>query len=225
MNSYRSGIKRFLSFCSQFNCTPFPLAEQTLCYFVAHLLMSCLSYNTIRLYLAAVRFAHIILGWPDPLLPSLSLLHYTLRGIRRTTPSVTRPTRLPVTPVVLLLLRKSWSSIPMNFEHTMLWAACCLGFFAFLRSGEFTCSSRAAFHDDMLSPRDIIIDSHSNPSYIQLTLRRKTDVSGRGVTIVIGRTGGPICPVVALLTYLSLRPATHGHCLYIPMVPLYPDLS
>ena len=82
-------------------------------------------------------------------------------------------------------------------------------YFAFLKLGKFTCSSWAAFYDDMLSPQDI--DSHSNPFYIQLTLRRsKTDVSGRGVTIVIGRTGGTICPVAALLTYLSVLPATHG---------------
>ena len=168
LSSYRSGFKRFTAFCHQFNRIAFPLTEQTLCYFTAHLSLSGLSYETVRLYLAAVRFAHIMLGWPDPSLPNLPLLHYTLRGISRCAISDRLPTRLPITPAILLLLRRAWPSIPDNYSHTLLWAACCLAFFAFLRAGEFTCNSWTAFHNDMLSPRDVKVDNCSNPSYIQI---------------------------------------------------------
>ena len=92
-----------------------------------------------------------------------------------------------------------------------MWAACCIGFFAFLRSGEFTCNSWAAYNTAMLSLSDVVIDSRSNPSVVQLTLRQsKTDVFGMGVKIYLGRTGDTLCPLSALLAYLAIRPPTPG---------------
>ena len=72
----------------------------------------------------------------------------------------------------------------------MLWAACCTGFFGFLWAGEFTCPSRRAYNSDMLSPRDISVDSHEQPTVVSVHLRRsKIDPFGDGVTIYLGRTG------------------------------------
>ena len=93
----------------------------------------------------------------------------------------------------------------------MLWAAFCLGFFGFMRSGEFTCQSLDAFSADMLLPADIAVDSHSSPSYIPVFLKQsKNDPFGAGTTLHLGNTGGPLCPVAAMLGYLACRPATLG---------------
>ena len=84
-------------------------------------------------------------------------------------------------------------------------------FFAFLRSGEFTCPTWAAYRPSMLSLRDVSIDSQSCPSVVHMTLRQsKTDIFGAGVTIHLGRTGDTLCPVSALLEYLARRPSTPG---------------
>ena len=62
-----------------------------------------------------------------------------------------------------------------------------------------------------MSPLHIQVDSHVQPTCITVLLTHsKTDVFGTGVTLVIGRTGGPICPVAALLAYLAVRPHTPG---------------
>ena len=54
----------------------------------------------------------------------------------------------------------------------MLWAACCLGFFAFLRSGEMTSPSRVKFDPDWhVTPMDIVVDSIQHPTFIQVTLK------------------------------------------------------
>ena len=46
---------------------------------------------------------------------------------------------------------------------------------------------------------------------VHLKLRQsKTDVFGASVTIHLGRTGGTVCPVAALLAYLAIRPLTPG---------------
>lgn len=90
----------------------------------------------------------------------------------------------------------------------MLWAACCVGFFGFLCSGEFTYSA-AAQHT--LSPLDVAVDSHSDPSIVALHLRQsKTDIFGIGVWVHMGRVDGQICPVKALLGYLSVRGMSPG---------------
>ena len=93
-----------------------------------------------------------------------------------------------------------------------MWAACCIGFFSFLRSGEFTCKSWAAYDPGVLSLCDVAVDSRLKPSVLHLTLQQsKTDVFGAGVTLHLGLTGDNIlCPVSALLAYLAVRPPTPG---------------
>lgn len=58
-NTYSQGIKRYTTFCSAFNiCPPFPLTESLLCSFASHLGSLHLSPQTIKTYLAAVKFQH-----------------------------------------------------------------------------------------------------------------------------------------------------------------------
>ena len=54
-----------------------------------------------------------------------------------------------------------------DYNHTMLWAACCLGFYGFLRAGEFTVN--CPFNPDIhLAVRDVQADSLVNPSSIRI---------------------------------------------------------
>ena len=122
-----------------------------------------------------------------------------------------RLTRLPITPELLWMIHGVWSHQPLDFDRTMLWAAFCLGFFGFMRSGEFTCPSLEAFTPDMLSPGDIAVDSHTSPSHLTVQLKRsKNDPFGVGTTLHMGATGYVVCPVMAVLGYLAIRPPTQG---------------
>ena len=89
----------------------------------------------------------------------------------------------------------------------MLWAACTVAFFGFLRAGEFTVDSVAAFDPERhLSPDDVSTDSLENPSFVKLRIKQsKTDPFRRGVSIVLGRKHTDLCPVEALLAYLARR--------------------
>ena len=90
----------------------------------------------------------------------------------------------------------------------MLWAAFCLGFFGFMRSGEFTSGNPC---DCSLTAADIAIDSRTNPQLLSVFLRKsKTDQMGEGNFLYLGRTGTSICPVSAMLAYLAVRPTTPG---------------
>ena len=212
--SYRSGVRRYLSFCVSYGLPPFPLSELVLCRFVAFLVLQNLSYGSIRLYLSALRHKQLLDSGIDPALGAFHRLHYVLRGCHRSLPSSVRPKRLPITPTILRLLHHCWAThSPTHLHDTAcLWAACCTAFFGFLRSGEFTCNSWDAHNANPgLSLQDISIDSRSRPSVVHVTLRHsKTDVFGVGVTIHLGRTGDVLCPVSALLAYMAIRPPTPG---------------
>ena len=202
-------MTRYISFCTSYSLQTFPLSESVLCRFVASLVSDGVCYATIRLYLSAVRYHQIAEGGPDPLLESLTHLHYVLRGCRRSLPNSVRPSRLPITPAILHLLHTSWSRHSQDYDTVCLWAACCVAFFAFLRCGEFTCSTLSS--EAVLSREDIAIDSRENPTIVHLTLRHsKTDIFSVGVTIHLGRTGHLLCPVSSLLAYMARRPPVPG---------------
>ena len=205
---YHSAANRYTTFCASLNLPSLPLDQSTLTRFVAHLGQSGLAYQSIRAYLSGIRFLQIASGLPDPHLEDFPLLDYVLRGIHRVAQPSTRQQRRPITPRHLTLLHTVWSSTQEISQHdaAMLWAACCVGFFGFMRAGEFTCQSWQAYTPDKLGPQDVSVNSHQAPSVLSLRLRRsKVDPFGNGVTICLGSTGRTICPVAALLSYLAQR--------------------
>ena len=109
--------------------------------------------------------------------------------------------RLPITPLLLREMRKFWEKDVSNSEHIMLWAACCMCFFGFLRSGEVTVESRRLYDPEgHLSAGDVALDSVSDSKVVQVKIKvSKTDPFRKGVTIYLGRTGDDLCPVAAIV--------------------------
>ena len=98
---------------------------------------------------------------------------------------------------------------PARHESRLLWAACCLGFFGFLRVGEFTARDGSSpLNPDIIGVHDISRAPGDPPNYICVHLRvSKTDPFGRGVHIYLGRTASVICPVAAILSFMTIRPS------------------
>ena len=94
----------------------------------------------------------------------------------------------------------------------MLWAACCLAFFGFLRIGEMTVPSDQKFDPSChLIVKDIAIDNPKLPTVVRVTIKQsKTDPFRRGVDLFLGKTDSDLCPVQAILSYLRLRGRAEG---------------
>ena len=216
-SAYASGQWRYLTFCMTFGLQPLPFPVYTVCRFVAFLAHSGLSYSSICQYLSAIKHLHIAAGFPPTDTLQHPVLCYVLRRFLNTHPQYSRPRRLPITPYILLLLYCFWSSSPADYENSMLWAACCLAFFAFLRSGEFTCSPQT--QHKCLALADIAVDSHSDPQLLWVCIQySKTDQAGKGTTIALGRTRRILCPVASVLSFLSKWSSTAGQpCLCFQM--------
>ena len=181
-----------------------------MCLFVAHLADDGLQHSSIKGYLSAVRRMQIVYGLGDPFVASWPILDCALKGIklRQAKKAATRPQpRLPVTPAVLRLLRQCWEAEKHNPDYIMLWAACCMCFFGFLRSGEVTVPSLREYDPEShLSEGDVTLDKLSVPTLVQVRIKAsKTDPFRKGVVIYLGRTGNDLCPVGAIAAYLAVR--------------------
>ena len=177
---------------------------------------------------------HIAQGYGDPLKGCLQL-ELVLKGLNRRRPR-SQDSRLPIMPFVLLRIMSVLDKDPHKYDNILLWAACCLGFFAFLRSAEFTVSSSWQFDPTChLTPQDIAVDNVQQPAVMKIRIKAsKTDQMKIGIDLYVGRTDNAICPIAAVLAYLAVRGqarvlclswrmAAHLHrsCWFNSSVPLY----
>ena len=140
---------------------------------------------------------------------SMPVLEHVLRGVKKEHAKKAKPTliRLPITSTILLKIRAVWEKDAKDFDKIMLWAACCTCYFGFLRSGE-VCVPSAKEYDSSahLSIGDITVDSHEKPSVLSINIKAsKTDPYRQGVTIYLGASDQLLCPVKALLAYITAR--------------------
>ena len=175
--TYSIGQSTYLNFRRRFNLQPLPAPEQQLILFTADLSRR-LSFSTIRSYLSAVRFWHVSNGYGDPLvgLPSgpvtkQSAVEELLK------PSTRDKQHLPITPLILKKLYEVLNEDPSDYENKLVWATCCMGFFGFLPSGEFTSQSDMFDPTWRLSIQDIAVDSISNSSLLQVMIKGSKTVS------------------------------------------------
>ena len=82
-------------------------------------------------YLVAVQFLQIQAGFGPLPREQWQLLHYVVRGAKRTGADSPCQSRLPITAEVLRSLGSALStgSLEDLYMARLLWAACCLGFF------------------------------------------------------------------------------------------------
>ena len=159
--------------------------------------------------MSAVRHLHLTAGHKDPLKDTVQL-ELVLKGIKRWRPRSERY-RVPITPYILQTMLIVLLQNPQEYNIMMLWAACCLGCFAFPRSGEFTAPASTFDPTWHLSLQDILIDSHATPSMLEIKIKAsKTDQTRRGVSLFVGRTYNYLCPVTAILAYLAVRGTSLG---------------
>ena len=194
--SYASGQRQFARFCARVGLRGFPASERVLSLFFAALARQGLRYVTIKTYLAAVRNAQVVASWGDPLAASLPMLDLVLSGIKRVQGQPAADPRLPITPGILRQLRAVWGETAHCWDSAILWAACTVAFFSFLRAGEFTVDSAAALDPERhRSSGDVSMGWLANPSFVKLQIKQsKTDLFRYGVSILLGRTRADLCP-------------------------------
>ena len=182
---------------------------------MSYLAHSGLKHCTIKVYLSAIRHLQISQGLKDPFSgEAWPQLDQVMRGVKRVEAEkgIKKRERLPISPSILTQLKQAWSPSGHTHDTKMVWAACTLCFFAFLRAGEMTVPDNQAFDESVhLCVKDIAVDDSNNPSMVQIRVKQsKTDPFRRGVDLFVGRTGAALCSVAAMLDYLSVRGMSSG---------------
>ena len=146
-------------------------------------------------------------------------LNYVLKDIRKTCSMNHQPREWePITFQIMERLHTVLSKHSGNYKDIMIWAACCLAYFGFLRVSEFTTSSPDYFDsstDLLLS--DVALDNRVSSTTIQIILKQsKNDQFRAGITICLGKTTHAVCPVDTLIQYLAIRGGTPGPLFLLP---------
>ena len=212
--TYSVGTQNYLSFCKQIHSPPLPTSEQTLLLYITHLGQLNLAHKTIKVYLSAVRNLHLTSGHFKAFESKLSpRLERVLKGIKSSQAKTNPPRiRLPITSSIMFKIRSVLANRPCDYNNIMLWAACCLAFFGFLRCSEFTVPTQDSFDNTThLSYRDVSVDNWHDPQLISIRIKQsKTDPFRKGVSLILSKTNELVCPVTALLPYLAVRGSNEG---------------
>ena len=121
--------------------------------------------------------------------PHMAIL---LRGIKRVQSQAgPRLIWLPITASLMRHIKVVFAGQPFSYNNVLLWAACCTGFFGFLRCGEFLVWDRVQFsQDDYLCLSDISIDTTTPSWTVSLHIKvSKMYQFRQGSTVALGSTG------------------------------------
>ena len=178
--------------------------------------MACsgLAYSTIKVYFSSIGKFHLSHSQQSAYNKALTpRLEQILRGIKREQAS-TRSVRirLPITVDIIHSIYTILSKTPTQYQAIMLWAACCITIFGFLRVGEMTVLSQNGYDSSVhLFLGDITFNSRQTPTVVWFTIKQsKMDPFRRGIKLCLSITGSHICQIKALLPYLALTGKQHG---------------
>ena len=189
---YRAGWNRYMSFVRAFSLPATPVAPENVTLFVAFLGSEGLCVSTIESYLTALRHVQV-LSDPSCILPSFHSPHMKvlLCSIRQDqTQQGPARVRLPITASLLRWIKSHLSNDTSAFLTILIWSACCVGLFSFLRCGEFLISDGQQFDANrQLSLADVTLDrSPAQWRFYLFILASKTDQFRQGSQVVLGAT-------------------------------------
>ena len=152
--------------------------------------------------------------------PNNPFTQYVLRGIKRSPAHSPRLPRMPITPAILRTLKATAATRDRDF--VMLWGACCMGFFGFMRAGEFTVTHVSEFDPAAsLCLGDIAVDRHQDPSVVQVRLKQSKTAEGSQLIWAERRQS---CAQWLPFWHISqCAPRSAAPCLCSRMVPSSPE--
>ena len=191
---------------------PFPLSESYIVTFVSWLNNRNLSVSTINSYLAGLRQLHLAKGLQIPNIRSdlVSLILSGKKNVDLLYP-VEKPTRIPVTPTILRILKTQITNDVLPYHDKRLyWLICTLAFHGSFRIGELLTRSPVSFDPNYtLLCSDIgtnITKIDNVPvKFLEVTLKHSKCSKNKPVVIDIFPTNSDLCPICAYIKWFKTR--------------------
>jgi hypothetical protein len=149
--TYKSQLRSYFNFCLEYECVPVPASQETLvCY------MACLARRllptSIPNYMNVIRLLHLEAGFRNPLVDNfeLSLIRRGISRQKGVPPKQKQPMSLEIMKRMFVCLDLSKSS------ELAFWAACCIGFFGFLRKSTLLPVNSQTDGEKLLRREDVL---------------------------------------------------------------------
>ena len=189
--AYRVAVSRFTDWCAAQAQTAVPATPETIAAFLAAEAGRGLAVNTLRLRHAALRYLHLLAGYPPP--TASPIVSATFAGIRR---AHRRPLRKK-TALVLDPLRAAIQAIPDSLPGRRDRALILIGFAAALRPSELARLEVGS------------LTRHEDGIALFLPWR-KNDQEAQGMTAWLPTGHTDLCPVAALEAWLAAAGISEG---------------
>ena len=201
-----------LKLCFKDQDIPFPIPESYIMTFVSWLNGRNLSASTINSYLAGLRQLHLTKGLQIPNIRS-DLVNQILTGKKNVDllHPVIKPTRIPVTPTILRILKTQISSDILSYHDKRLyWLICTLAFHGSFRMGELLTKSPTSFDPNYtLLCKDIAINfttiDNLPVKFLEVTLKHSKCSIHKPVVIDIYPTNSDLCPIRAYDKWVNTK--------------------
>lgn len=200
--SYSSQLKSYLEFCENMGYDPVPVKGINLLRYTAFLSRR-LAPQSVSAYLNVVRLLHLEANLPNPLVNNFPL-DSLLKGIKKEK-GVQVKQAFPVTPHALMAVSQC---IDLSSPYWQaFWAACLVGFFAFLRKSNLFPHKDQNHH---LQRQQVVLDD-SGQVCLNISSTKTIQCRERVLTIPLPTIPShPLCPVAAVSQLLKSNPKISG---------------
>ncbi len=182
-----------------------------------------LAFSTIQVYLAAIKHTYISHGFNNPFRcgngQEMELLKLTLKGVKNVA-SHQSIKRLPIT---ISILKDLCSTLEKGvfgpYIDLLLYAACVMAFFGFMRCGEFTCNVNPFSPTKHLTLGDVRFETLMEAGIpmrmciVHLKVS-KIDPAGKGTDIKLffNPSCERLCPATWMQRFITARKALGSDC-------------
>lgn len=203
--TYNTGLRSFENFRKLYYLSEvWPIPSEHIILFMTFCFEKGFSPKTITTYIASLNYYHKLHRYYD--INRVFIVSKLLEGCRRN--RVVRDKRAPVTKSILTAICQVLPQVCYDTYETCIFKAIfSVAYFGLFRISELVASS-ANMLGHPIEHTDVSI---RDDKYAVIRLRHfKTNQRGNAVLLKIPRETGPICPVVQLSNFLTVRPTVSG---------------
>ncbi len=179
---------------------PLPASELHILRFIAYI-SETVSFNSMQVYLAAIRALHVYHSLPIPLLTT-PRIQLALKSLSHHAPEVKQ-----ALPITFAIMKGFKSLLTSSMADMALWACMTLLFFGCRRAGEIV-PSLEQMSMGFQYPKVCDVVFNTSPTVAVMVTISRTKTQPKGFTLVLGCSGSDICPYCAIVQYLSARGIT-----------------
>jgi len=201
---YRQKHNAYKKFCKQLLLLRY--SQKSISMYASHL-ADFNTYSYIIQCITAIKYYMKRVRKPRKMLH----LKQVLAGIKRCISNhPVRPTRLPITPQKLTIIKRRLRRIIHNrHDRRLLWCACLFAYFGFLRVSEYTNPKTWTHMKESRTLTWSRVTIKKNHIFIVLK-KSKTDQTQHGTTVTIATNNTPSCPIKAYNKYIKVRGEHNG---------------